>query len=171
MDVYIHVDGVTKADAYSAFNERRPGMELVLAKSQDALVLTSISKRAFDSDITVGSPQAGGPPGYQSRKFYLNMAAQKHLYTFYHDRLIVGGAILFKDGAHLHIGRIFIDPEHFRKGLGIQLMEMIEYLFPDVTSFSLDTPLWNIRTNNFYQKLGYEIEKKDQEFAYYRKEK
>lgn len=146
-------------------------MELVLAKSQDALVLTSISKRAFESDITVGSPQAGGPPGYQSREFHQKMAAQKHLYTFYQDRLIVGGAILFKDGAHLHIGRIFIDPEHFRKGLGIQLMELIEDLFPDVTTFSLDTPLWNIRTNNFYQKLGYEMERTDQEFAYYGKKK
>ena len=33
-------------------------MELMLAKSQDALVLTSISKRAFDSDIEVGGTQA-----------------------------------------------------------------------------------------------------------------
>lgn len=146
-------------------------MELVLAKSQDTLVLTSISKRAFESDIAVGNPQAGGPPGYQSRKFHLQMAAQKHLYTCYYDRLIVGGAILFKDGTHLHIGRIFIDPEHFRKGLGIQLMERIEDLFPDVIAFSLDTPLWNIRTNRFYQKLGYEIERTDQEFAYYCKKK
>ena len=61
-------------------------MELVLAKSQDALVLTSISKRAFDSDIEVGSTQVGGPPGYQSRKFYVKMAAQKHLYTSYNNR-------------------------------------------------------------------------------------
>lgn len=36
-------------------------MELMLAKSQDALVLTSISKRAFDSDVEVGASQAGGP--------------------------------------------------------------------------------------------------------------
>lgn len=146
-------------------------MELVLAKSQDALVLTSISKRAFASDIEVGAPQEGGPPGYQSHKFHLNMAAQKHLYTFYNNQLIVGGAILFKDGTNLHIGRIFIDPEHFHEGLGIKLIEMIENLFSDVTSFTLDTPLWNIRTNSFYQKLGYEIEKKDKEFAYYCKRK
>lgn len=145
-------------------------MELVLAKPQDALVLTSISKRAFDSDVEVGGTRAGGPPGYQSRKYYAKMAAQKHLYTFYKDRLIVGGALLFKDGTNLHIGRLFIDPEHFREGLGIRLMEMIENLYSDVSSFTLDTPLWNIRTNNFYQKLGYEIEKKDKEFAYYVKE-
>lgn len=146
-------------------------MELVLAKPQDALVLTAISKRAFDSDVEVGAAQAGGPPGYQSHKFYVKMAAQRHLYTFYRDRLIVGGALLFKDGTNLHIGRIFIDSEHFREGLGIRLMEMIENLYSDVGSFTLDTPLWNIRTNNFYQKLGYKIEKKDKEFAYYIKKK
>lgn len=142
-------------------------MELVLAKSQDALVLTSISKRAFDSDIEVGGTQVGGPPGYQSHKFHVKMAEQKHLYTFCNNKLIVGGAVLFKDGTNLYIGRIFIDPEHFHEGLGIKLMEMIENLYSDVTSFTLDTPLWNIRTNNFYRKLGYEIQKKDNEFAYY----
>ena len=46
-------------------------------------------------------------------------------------------------------------------------MGMIENFYSDVTTFTLDTPLWNIRTNNFYQKLGYEVEKKDKEFAYY----
>jgi len=123
-------------------------MELMLAKSQDALVLTSISQRAFDSDIEVGAERQGGPPGHQSQKFHLKMAAQKHLYTFCNDDgLIVGGAILFKDGSNLYIGRIFIDPEHFHKGLGTRLMEMIENLYSDVTSFTLDTPLWNIRTN------------------------
>lgn len=146
-------------------------MELVLAKSQDTLVLTSISKRAFESDIEVGGAQPGGPPGYQSHKYHEKMAAQKHLYTFYNNKLIVGGAILFKDRTNLYIGRIFIAPEHFREGLGTKLMELIENLYSDVTSFTLDTPLWNIRTNNFYQKLGYKIEKKDKEFAYYIKQK
>lgn len=63
-------------------------MELVLAKSQDALVLTSISKRSFDSDIEVGGTQVGGPPGYQSHRFYVKMAEQKHLYTFYNRNLL-----------------------------------------------------------------------------------
>lgn len=146
-------------------------MKLVLAKSQDVLVLTYISKRAFNSDIKVGGTQVGGPPGYQSQKYYFTMAAQKHLYTFYNNGLIVGGAVLFKDGTNLYIGRIFIDPEHFHKGMGTKLMEMIENLYSDVTSFTLDTPLWNIRTNSFYQKLGYEVERTDKEFAYYIKSK
>lgn len=72
---------------------------------------------------------------------------------------------------NLYIGRIFVEPEHFHEGLGTKLMEMIENLYTDVTSFTLETPLWNVRTNNFYQKLGYEMERKDKEFAYYSKRK
>lgn len=49
-------------------------------------------------------------------------------------------------------------------------MEKIENLYSDVISFTLDTPLWNVRTNSFYQKLGYEVKKKDKEFAYYGKQ-
>lgn len=36
--------------------------------------------------------------------------------------------------------------------------------------FALDTPLWNVRTNRFYQKLGYKEHKRDDEFAYYVKQ-
>ena len=32
-----------------------------------------------------------------------------------------------------------------------------------------DTPVWNVRTNAFYQKLGYIGYKEDHEFIYYRK--
>ena len=63
-------------------------MELVLAKSQDAIVLTSISKRAFNSDIGVGGTQAGGPPGYQSHKFYMkNIQSQKKRYISRPERM------------------------------------------------------------------------------------
>lgn len=144
-------------------------MELKLAKSQDALILTYISKKAFESDIEVGGTQVGGPPGYKSQNYYMKMASTKHLYSFYYEGLIVGGAVLFREQNSLYIGRIFISPDFFNKGFGIKLMELIEEMYPDVESFTLDTPLWNVRTNNFYTKLGYKITKKDDEFAYYTK--
>ena len=40
-------------------------------------------------------------------------------------------------------------------------------MFQEVKAFMLDTPLWNVRTNRFYQKLGYVEYKRDREFAYY----
>ena len=144
-------------------------MELTKAGTSDVLVINGISKRAFDSDIAVGAPSKAGPPGYMSVGFHIKMAKANHLYKLSADGLIVGGAILFVDGSKLNIGRIFVDPEHFRKAYGIFMMQEIERIFSDAKEIFLDTPVWNIRTNAFYQKLGYTEYKKDDEFIYYTK--
>ena len=143
---------------------------LVLAGTSDALTLTGISKRSFDSDTEVGAVSKGGPPGYASVPFHTKMARQKHLYKLIDENgLIIGGAILFSDKEHLNVARIFVGPENFRKGYGLLMMQEIEQLFPDAKQFTLDTPIWNIRTNSFYQKLGYKETRRDAEFVYYAK--
>ncbi len=144
-------------------------LQFMKAGTSDALVLNAISKLAFDSDPEVGAPSAGGPPGYMSLKYHMKMARSGHLYKLTGNGLIIGGAILFLNGDTLNIGRIFIDPAHHRKGFGTQMMHEIEQLFPGVTSFSLDTPVWNRRTNAFYGKLGYAEVKHDGDFVYYSK--
>ena len=141
-------------------------LQFIPARTEDTVVLTAISKRAFDSGAEVGAPSAGGPPGYQSVSFYNRMAYGKDLYKLTDDGLIVGGAVLFRDGDKMNVGRIFVDPEHFRKGYGLFIMKEIEKQFSDVCLFALDTPLWNVRTNRFYQKLGYVEYRRDDEFAY-----
>lgn len=142
-------------------------MELVRASTSDALVINSISKRSFDSDVMVGSPSAGGPPGYMSVPFHTKMARTNHLYKLTEDGFIVGGAIIFPDGEKLNIGRIFVSPEYHRKGFGLFMMRKIEAMHPEVKEFYLDTPIWNVRTNRFYKKLGYLEYKRDNEFIYY----
>ena len=141
------------------------------AGTADALVLNAISKLAFDSDVAVGAPSAEGPPGYMSLKYHMKMARSGHLFKLSENGLIIGGAILFPDGETLNIGRIFINPDHHRKGYGIRMMHEIEALFPDARAFTLDTPAWNIRTNSFYQKLGYAEVKRNEAFIYYEKRK
>lgn len=131
-------------------------LQLLKAGTSDVLTLNGISKRAFDSDILVGATSPGGPPGYMSMSFHMKMARQGHLYKLTDDGSIVGGAILFPDRNALNIGRIFIAPECFHKGYGSFMMREVEGLFPEVKEFTLDTPVWNMRTNAFYYKLGYE---------------
>ena len=145
------------------------GMQFVKAGTSDALILNCISKQAFDSDVEVGAPSAGGPPGYASLKYHMKMARSNHLYKLMDNGLIVGGAILFLDGDTLNIGRIFVSPEHFHKGYGIYMMREIEALYPEVKTFTLDTPVWNTRTNAFYTKLGYTEVRRSSEFIYYSK--
>ena len=136
------------------------------AGTSDALVLTGISRQAFDSDVKAGAASSGGPPGYQSVSFHVRMDLFK---LANENGVIIGGAILFREGDTLNIGRVFIDPQHFRKGYGLFMMREIENLFPDVKFFTLDTPAWNTRTNAFYTKLGYSEVKRDTDLVYYSK--
>ena len=147
-------------------------LKLMKAGTADALVLNSISKHAFDSDMEMGAASPGGPPGYQSAPFHVRMARMNHLFKLVDENgVVLGGAILFRQGDTLNVGRIFIDPQHFRKGYGLFMMREIENLFPDVKLFTLDTPVWNIRTNAFYTKLGYSEVKRDADLVYYSKKR
>ena len=144
-------------------------LQFMKAGTSDALVLNAISRLAFDSDTEVGAPSAGGPPGYMSLKYHIKMAKSGHLCKLTQNGLILGGTVLFRNGDTLNIGRIFIDPQHFRKGYGTCIMREIEALFPDARLFTLDTPAWNTRTNAFYTRLGYSEVKRDGDFVYYSK--
>ena len=145
-------------------------LQFLKAGTADALTLVGISKHAFESDVEVGAFELCGPPGYKSLPFYTKMARMNCLYKVVEDNgLTVGGAVLFVKNNEMNIGRIFVSPEHFRKGYGIFMMEQIETMFPDMKTFSLDTPIWNVRTNTFYQKLGYTEIRRDSDFVYYEK--
>ena len=147
-------------------------MKLENAELKHIERIVDISKAAFDSDIHVGASEADRPPDYDSVPWHIQMKNEGHLLQAVIDGEIVGGAILFvdEDGETLYVGRIFIDPVHYRKGYGLTLMKMAETFYPGIKKIKLDTPLWNVRTNAFYTKLGYCEVKRDKEFVYYQKE-
>lgn len=147
-------------------------MVLIKTTKKHIQALVDISKAAFDSDINVGASTADGPPEYDSVDWHIEMMKQGHLFTAIEDDNIIGGAILFIDKNNdklMYIGRIFIALELHRKGYGIKLMEQIEEMNPNISMWCLDTPIWNIRTNNFYKKLGYIETHRDEEMVYYKK--
>ena len=144
-------------------------LQFLKAGTADAVSLMCISKKAFDSDVEVGASSVGGPPGYNSLSFHTKIARMNCLYKLVDDYKIVGGALLFLKDDILNVGRIFVDPEYFRKGYGIFMMQQIVESFAEVKVFTLDTPIWNVRTNTFYQKLGYVEVRRDGDFVYYEK--
>lgn len=145
-------------------------MKLVKTKKEDIKELVRISKEAFHSDVLVGADEAGGPPEYDNEDWHIEMMKENHLFTAFHNDRIVGGIIIFMDNpSFMYIGRIFVDPSEFRKGYGIAIMKEIERMYPDVSTWMLDTPIWNIRTNNFYKKLGYYEKKRENGNILYQK--
>ena len=147
-------------------------MKLENAELKHIERIVAISKAAFDSDLHVGASEPDAPPEYDSIPWHIQMKNEGHLFQVVMAEEIVGGAILFldKDGETLYIGRIFIVPVHHRKGYGLSLMKMVETCYSGIRKIKLDTPLWNVRTNAFYTKLGYCELKREDGFVYYQKE-
>ena len=69
---------------------------------------------------------------------------------------IIGGFIVFQNAfGDCELGRIFIDPVYQNRGIGTQAMAFMEQAFPEARRWTLGTPLWNLRTQHFYEKVGY----------------
>ena len=99
------------------------------------------------------------------------MREEGRLFQAIENGMLVGAAILFWHETEkvLYVGRIFIDDRYQKKGYGISLMNCVEHIYPQVKEITLDTPIWNVRTNSFYKKLGYAEQKRDNELVYYKK--
>ncbi|HSG78108.1 MAG TPA: GNAT family N-acetyltransferase [Acidimicrobiia bacterium] len=132
------------------------GLALRRAVPGDAELLAIISQRAFDSDVAIGAPGPGGPPGYTDPEWQRSMMNRGDYLCLTLGDAIVGGAIVFDmEPGHHDIGRIFLDPDHHRKGLGSQAMRLVMARYPKVRRWTLDTPAWNTRTRAFYEQLGF----------------
>lgn len=147
-------------------------MEIRLAHKAEVPELTKLSKAAFDTDVQVGGTEPGGPPEYDNERWHEAMRAEGRLYSALENGALIGGALLFGDSREprvLYVGRIFVDPKQHGKGYGLALMRGLEEMLTDVDIWRLDTPVWNVRTNRFYTKLGYAEVKRDEECVYYQK--
>lgn len=144
-------------------------LQIQLAAPAEIPALTAMSRRAFDSDILVGAPEVGGPPDYDSAAWHEKMRAKGHLYAISREGRLIGGVILFPNHQEksMYLGRIFLDPEFHGRGWGTEAMKQLFRQFPETTAWYLDTPVWNVRTNGFYPKLGFAETARDSQSVNY----
>jgi RimJ/RimL family protein N-acetyltransferase len=129
------------------------------ARPADARSLALVSGRAFDNDVNYGAPGPGGPPGYKSEMWQIRMMSRGHYYKIILAEAgdqIIGGFIIFQNAyGDCELGRIFIDAEYQNQRIGSQAMAFMETAFPEARRWTLGTPIWNLRTQHFYEKVGY----------------
>jgi GNAT superfamily N-acetyltransferase len=146
----------------TSFESRCPIMEDSIevfdATTDDAEILANISKRAFESDIEVGSSVKGGPMGYDSVEVHRRDAKRDwldYLKILYNGQTVGGMRVYKMHPGHYEIMGVFVNPDYHRKGIGKKSFEIVMRMYPDAKKWTLDTPDWNIRTKNFYEKLGF----------------
>jgi GNAT superfamily N-acetyltransferase len=122
----------------------------------DAQTLVQVQIRAFHDDARLyPGVEIGGPPGYDSVEEMLQDIDKYHCHKIVCEGRIVGGIVVFDRGqGHLHLDRIYIDPDYHNRGIGTRAMHFIEETYP-ATKWSLDTPIWAVRNHHFYEKMGY----------------
>jgi len=132
------------------------GISVVATREEDALRLTNISKRAFDSDVDAGAAGPGGPPGYDSVEAHVRFMRFLDCYNILLGDLIVGGLRVGSVGdEHKVLEAIFVDPDYHNRGIGRRAVELLWGFYPSVKLWTLGTPEWNVRTKHFYEKLGF----------------
>ena len=126
------------------------------AQVADCPALAETSRRAFDHDVEFGAPGPGGPPGYDSVAWHREAFTWGHVFRIVHAGRIVGGAIVIPHGTErMELGRIWLEPSAQGHGWGEVAMTAIEETYPEASGWGLETPVWNLRNQRFYAKVGY----------------
>lgn len=128
------------------------------AEPEDAEKLADISRRAFDSDIEVGAPGKGGPPGYDSIEHHRKLiqdSSFEYLKILYDGKIVGGTSVIRITNVQYEIFNVFIAPEYHRQGIGTRSFELIKERYPQAKRWTLDTPVWNTRTKSYYERLGF----------------
>lgn len=126
------------------------------ASIADAPALVDIQIRAFHDDTRLYGVPLDGPPGYDSVDSLIKKLEQDLCHKVIYDDKIVGDIIVYDYGeGHFHLDVIAIDPDYHNQGIGTAAMNYIEAVYPAV-KWTLDTPLYAIRNQHFYEKFGYQ---------------
>jgi ribosomal protein S18 acetylase RimI-like enzyme len=134
-------------------------MQIETASVQDAERILEIQKLAFYSEAILHN-NFNIPPLRQDLKslredfaectFY-KVIAKGHIVAAVKVRLL-GNDILM-------IGRLVVDPEYQRQGVGTKLVRFIESTYPEAKGFELFTAEKSRHNILFYNKLGYSVTK------------
>jgi GNAT superfamily N-acetyltransferase len=137
--------------------ENEEPVRIVLAEPADARILTSIQAEAFDHEAALFRMDTNrGPEGYDSVESTRELIDAGSLWKIMQGNEVVGGLVVtvLKDG-RARINRIFVDPNHQRKGVGGRAVQEIQTRFSEASVWELDTPSWAVRNQKFYEKIGF----------------
>ncbi|KOP69667.1 hypothetical protein AMS59_22340 [Lysinibacillus sp. FJAT-14745] len=132
-------------------------MNIVIKRTNviEAPILLAIQKEAFEDDLRKYEDHDTSPVNEPIERLLRKIELFIH-YTVWHNNEIIGGIDVrdLKDNKY-RLNRIFISKNYQNKGLGSEIMKLVEEEFPSAVEWVLDTPHLNIRNHHFYEKIGY----------------
>lgn len=128
-------------------------IQLELAKEKDINELTVIKKRAFSREFEL---YGFVPEEMITRMWHEKMLVESIYYKIVLNDIIIGGVNIFKgDENDCYLCSLFIDAENQNKGIGSQVIELLEAKQLDCNKWMLETPAMSGANCHFYEKAGY----------------
>lgn len=140
-------------------------ISLLAARLEDAEQLTAMMKRTFDEEARRWLGRVDShivdyniqPPGYDSVYTTRYMIEELAYYKILAEGQLVGGIILTLTGSRFgRIDRVFIDPAFQGRGLGSEVIRLVEKAYSSVTTWDLETSPRQKGNLHFYEKMGFE---------------
>ncbi|GKX27625.1 hypothetical protein SH1V18_01050 [Vallitalea longa] len=128
-------------------------VELVKVEKNDLEELTDIAIESFLEDK---NKYGNFPPLIDIDNHKLRYIDKGYAYNIVHNGKVIGGTCIFSNGNDNYtLGSIFIHPSSQNKGIGQEVISLIEANFPNAKKWTLDTPYKSFRNHHFYEKMGY----------------
>jgi ribosomal protein S18 acetylase RimI-like enzyme len=129
------------------------------AQLDDAFRLMEVQQLCFREDYD----KYGECPSYIEKvEDIINKIQNSIFYKIVYRDLIIGTIEVYKiNSSHYHLYTICIHPEFQNMGIGKKAIKFLFQNHPDITIWTLVTPLDSFRNRYFYEKIGFkQIEKK-----------
>jgi GNAT superfamily N-acetyltransferase len=137
-------------------------IQLRRAQQEDAVMLAGICTRAFDHAIQVWANGVEDldsnicPPGYSSVRMHSYVIREWDYYVIEWDGCAIGGVSVNVLGSkQARLDKIFIDPICQSRGIGSQIIRLIEAEYPEIGIWKLETSGRQRNNHHFYEKMGY----------------
>lgn len=131
-------------------------VEIIEAEIKDIYEILSLQKRAYQSEAKLYNDDKIQPLTQSSSEVQAELKSGIILKALL-GKTIIGSVRAYHSEHTCYIGKLIVDPDYQRNGLGKMLMTRIETQFPEATRFELFTGSKSLKNIELYQKLNYEI--------------
>lgn len=129
-------------------------LSLTVANQSDIIQLRDLAVNAFDEDkkYRPSNIDGGEPPGIETTEKHEEWLNSKTYLKCTMNGNLVGSCILDIQEDKGVIGGLHVGSHYMNTGIGSWIINEIERMFPNVSTWSLETPDYATRNHHFYEK-------------------
>lgn len=153
------------------FKGEKSVIYIARAEEKDAKLLTDIKVRALEHEVFMRyGRMRRGISLYDVIETETVLMKKYQVYKIVHNNKIIGGFFLDNyEENKMRVEDLAIEPKYQGRGYGLQVLQMVEEVHPDVKEWSLSTLAHSSSNQQMYEKAGYVEIDRDEEEVQYRK--